>query len=131
MDTDGCRHMDIPSKLGIPDYEFRLVLGRTRIDYDQDKEENNRSKHGYSLESAVYLLERIMLPVIVQPQHAVTDPFMENGEVRHKHMSVNDDGKVVVIITTMREDETVRVISFRQAHKKERDEFRNLTGYSE
>lgn len=123
--------MDIPNKLGIPDHEFRLVFGRTRIDYDQDKEEYNRSKHGYSLESAVYLLERIMLPIIGPPRHAVSDSFIENGEVRHKHMSVNDDGRVVFMITTMREDETVRVISFRRAHKKERDEFRNLTGYSE
>ena len=123
--------MDIPNKLGIPDYEFRLVFGHTRIDYDQEKEENNRRKHGYSLESAVDLLGRIMLPIGGQPPHAFSDSFLENDEVRHMHMGVDADGKVVFMITTMRENETVRVISFRRAHEDEREKFRNLTGYSE
>ena len=38
----------------LPDYEFRLILGRTRIEYDDNKETSNRRKHGYSLESAVH-----------------------------------------------------------------------------
>ena len=120
--------MDIPNKLGIPDHEFRLVFGRTQIDYDQEKEESNRRKHGYSLQSAVYLLERIMLPIGGKPPHAISDSFLEKGEVRHMHMSVDDDGKVVVMVTTMREDETVRVISFRRAHEDEREWFRKFTG---
>ena len=121
--------MDIAAKLGIPDYEFRLVFGRTKIDYDPDKEEANRKKHGYSLESAVYLLERVLLPVGNPTPHTVSDAFTENGEVRHMHMSVDDSGHVVLMITTMRPDETVRVISFRRAHEDERSSFQQLTGY--
>ena len=123
--------MDISCKLGVPDCEFRLVFGRTQIDYDREKEDSNRRKHGYSLVSAVNLLERIMLPISGQRSHAISDSFFENGEVRQMHLSVDDDGKVVFMVTTMREDETVRVISFRRAHKEEREKFRNLTGYSE
>lgn len=121
--------MDIPNKLDIPIYEFRVVIGRTRIDYDKEKEIINRKKHGYSLESAVDLMKRIIFPIGSQPPHAIINSFSENDEVRHKHMSVDDNGKVVVMITTMRDDETVRVISFRRAHKDEREKFRNLTGH--
>ncbi len=121
--------MDIPAKLGIPSHEFRVVLGRTRIDYDRDKEYINREKHGYSLESAVHLLERLVLPLGDIFPHAVSDAFMENGEVRHMHMSVDDCGDVVLMVTTMRPDETVRVISFRRASGDEVRTFQNLTGY--
>ena len=123
--------MDIPAKPGIPDYEFRLVFGCTKIDYGPEKEEINRKNHHYSLESGVHLLERLLLPLGNQPPHVITDSFKEKGEVRHKHMSVDDSGNVVVMVTTMRPEETVRVISFRRAHQKEREKFRELTGYVE
>lgn len=44
--------MDIPERLGIVHSDFRLVLGRSKIDYDPGKEDVNRKKHKYSLESA-------------------------------------------------------------------------------
>lgn len=122
------RAMNIPMKLGIPDHEFRVVIGRTKIDYDRTKEDANRENHGYSLESAAHLLERFVLPLGNQPPLVVSDAFMENGEVRHMHMSVDDCGDVVLMVTTMRPDETVRVISFRRAHKDERRQFQELTG---
>jgi uncharacterized DUF497 family protein len=111
--------------------DFRLVFGRTRIDYDPAKEMTNRRKHGYSLESAVHLLESIMFPVIGTPPYAVSDAFQENNETRHMHISIDDNGRVVLMVTTMRPDEIVRVISFRRAHKSERDRFYELTGYWE
>lgn|SRR5262249_21832151 len=122
---------DIPRKLGIPDWEFRVILGATKIDYDIDKEHSNRQKHGYSLESAVSLLERIVFPFGKSLPHMTSDGFMERGEVRHMHMSVDDCGKVVLMVTTMRPDETVRVISFRRANESEREEFFRQTGFRE
>lgn len=121
--------MDIPVKLGIPGYEFRLVFGQTRIDYDPTKEDANRKKHGYSLESAVYFLEGLLLPTATPRPHVVSDAFFENQEIRHMHMVVDDSGNVLVMVTTMRPDETVRVISLRKAHSDERREFKRLTGY--
>lgn len=121
--------MDIPAKLDTPAYEFRVVFGRTTIDYDPNKEEVNRAKHGYSLESAVYFLEGLSLPTSTPRPHAVSDAFLENNEVRHMHMFVDDSGGVVLMVTTMRPDETVRVISLRKAHPDEREEFQRLTGY--
>lgn len=121
--------MDIPAKLGIPTHEFRLVIGRTKIDYDPDKEGINRKKHGYSLESAVALFERMLLPISNPPPYAVSDSFIENNEVRHMHMTTDDSGIVVLMVTTMRPDETVRVISLRKANEHERTNFQQLTGY--
>jgi len=121
---------EITEKLGIPDWEFRVVYGRTRVDYDIGKEYANREKHGYSLESAVSLLESIILPVGGRP-HMTSDGFMEAGEVRHMHMAVDDCGKVVLVVTTMRSEESVRVISYRRASKPERNRFFAEIGFRE
>lgn len=110
--------MSIPEALGIPEWEFRVVVGRTRIDYDLEKEAANRAKHGYSLESAVQILERIILP-LGGPRVISSSGFLERGEVRHMHMSLDDSHNVVVVVTTMRPDETVRVISYRRASSAE------------
>lgn len=124
--------MNVPSKMGIADWEFRVVFGRTKIEYDPDKEQINRAKHGYSLESAVFLLERFVFPFGSKSRpHATSDGFLEGGEVRHMHLSVDDAGKVVLMVTTMRPDETVRIISFRRADPAECDKFFGLTGYRE
>ena len=122
---------DIPRRMGIPDWEFRVVLGTTKIDYDVDKEYSNREKHGYSLESAVSLLERVVFPFGESLPHMTSDGFMDGDEVRHMHMSVDDCGKVVLMVNTMRPHETVRIISFRRASESEREEFFRHTGFRE
>ena len=122
---------EIGRKMRIPDWEFRLVTGKTKIDYDLDKEYSNREKHDYSLESAVLLLERMVFPFGEPLPSMTSDGFMEGGEVRHMHMSVDDSGKVVLMVTTMRADETVRIISFRRASDEEREQFYQHTGFRE
>ncbi|MDR3390772.1 MAG: BrnT family toxin [Sulfuriferula sp.] len=103
--------------------DFRVVIGSTGIDYDLNKEEANRKKHGYSLESAVYLLQRLVLP-IPSPLFMTTEPFEENGEIRHNHMMLDNNGHLLFFVTTMRPDETVRVISFRRASDTEEELYR-------
>lgn len=117
------------SKLGMPEYEFRLIIGRTKVDYDIVKDDANRAKHKYSLESAVHFLQRRLLP-IPQPPYMVSDAFQENNEVRHMHMTLGDEGEIVFFVTTMREDETVRVISLRKANSKEAQIFAEQTELS-
>jgi len=121
--------MNIPKKMGIKETDFRVVFGGTKIDYDPDKEDYNRREHEYSLASAVDLLERWIFPTSSTP-FITSDLIKKNGEIRHQHIGVDDNGNVVFIVTTMRKDETVRIISFRRAQKKERDLFKSLTGYN-
>jgi uncharacterized DUF497 family protein len=121
--------MNIPEQLGIPEYEFRLIIGRTRIEYDETKEMINRRKHGYSLESAVHYFEQLFLPVL-HPPFMTSDSFIENGEVRHMHMGIDDSANVVIFVTTMRDEETVRILSFRRAREAECKAFYEYTGYT-
>ena len=121
----------MPNKLGIPDWEFRVVIGSTKIDYDPTKEETNRQKHSYSLESAVEQLEHLILPLGKPRPYMVSDGFLEGGEVRHMHMGIDDAGKVVLFVTTMRPNETVRIISYRRASGEEKEKFYEFTGYCE
>ena len=121
---------DIPSKLGISAWEFRVVIGSTQIEYDLDKEGKNREKHGYSLASAVEQLESLILSDNDRP-YIVSNGFYESGEVRHMHMSIDDIGAVILFVTTMRPNETVRIISFRRASYEEREKFFKNTGYRE
>lgn len=114
------------SQLGIEVYELRLIFGRTKIEYDEHKEGANRKKHKYSLESAAHLLERRLLP-IPQPTLAVNGPFNEKCEPRYELMTLDDQNKVVFFVVTMRKEESVRIISFRQAHENEEKIYMALT----
>lgn len=116
---------EILKKLRIKAEDFRLVFGRSKIDYDESKEVINRKNHKYSLESAVYFIERWLLPIESQP--FITRKVQKSDEIRHEHMGMDDESNIVFIITTMRPDETVRVISFRRASEEERRLFIELT----
>lgn len=109
--------------------DFRLMIGSTQVDYDRNKEEANRKNHGYSLASAVYFMTRLLLPIPQPP--FITREALTNDERRHEHMTVDDQGKVVFLVTTMCPEETVRVISLRRAHPEEREVFAASTGFQE
>jgi uncharacterized DUF497 family protein len=120
---------EFTKNLGISNHDFRLIIGRTKIDYDETKEHINREKHGYSLLSAVHLLEKQLLLQDTR-YFKTSEPFKENDEVRHMHMGLDDSRNIVLMVTTMRPGETVRVISFRRASDKERETFIKMTGYN-
>lgn len=96
-------------------HDFRLILGTTQIEFDPDKDEGNRKKHKYSLSCGVDVFESALL---LQTAFVTSDPFVENDEVRHMHLA-EYRGRVVLLVTTMRDRETVRVISMRDASDDE------------
>ena len=100
--------------------DFRIIPDRTQIDFDPDKEEANRKCHKYSLTCAVDILEASAL---FQQAFITIDRIMQDGEVRHIHLAEYQN-RIVQFVTTMRENETIRVISMRDAHKKEREIFK-------
>lgn len=69
----------------IDDREFRLIIGRTQIDYDPDKEAVNRRKHGYSLSCTQDVFSDILIHHIPWVfRHSPTDA---HGELRHQHLA--------------------------------------------
>ncbi len=107
--------------------DFRVVIGSSTIDYDQDKEDVNRAKHKYSLASAIDIFEKLLLPLPSTP--ICTRDASTQSERRHEHLAVDSDGKVVFVVTTMRQNETIRIISLRRASNEERELFAHITGY--
>jgi len=108
----------IPERFGIPDHAFRLVIGATQIEFDENKELQNRAKHGYSLASAKYILESFILHF--QPPLLFRGPDKTGDEFRYEIMSLDDTEKVVLFfVITMRPNESVRIISLREATPKE------------
>ena len=108
--------------------DFRIVFGSTQIEYDHNKEGVNREKHRYSLESAAHLFSNLLI-FISQP--FISRDVLINNEIRQEHLTVDDEGKIVFVVTTMRDNESVRIISFRRAERAERETFFAITGYVE
>lgn len=113
------------ARLGIEDYRLRLIVGRTKITYDPVKEERNRKEKKFSLESAAYLFERRLFHP--EPILALNGPFKRNGEFRYEVMTLDDNKNVLFFVVTQKDDETIRIISFRQADKKEAEIYSALT----
>lgn len=111
------------------DEDFRVIFGTTKIEYDENKEEINRGEKKYSLESAVDLLTGLALPGAYRPYMNRDASTVE--ERRHEHMTIDDSSKIVFFVTTMRDNETVRVISLRRASTEERQVFAEFTGFIE
>jgi len=97
--------------------DFRIIPGTTKIDYDPNKEDSNRVEHKYSLTCAVDILTDA---VTFQHPFITIDRVMEEGEIRHVHLA-EYESRIVLFVTTMREEETIRVISMRDASPKERE----------
>jgi uncharacterized DUF497 family protein len=116
---------DIAAKLGIPEWEFRIIPGCTKIEYDHDKNDKNRTIHKIDLESGANLLAKC---VFGARKMITSDGFVENDEIRHMHLVKDDDGRIVLIVTTMRPNETIRIISIRAASHQEKENFLGLTG---
>jgi uncharacterized DUF497 family protein len=105
---------------GVGDDDFRVVIGATSMEYDEAKETINRSRHGYSLESARVFLQELTLALIPSKYKKITFYERREGqEVRHVHYTVDDSNHVVRFVTTMRPGEVVRVISYRRASSED------------
>jgi len=97
-------------------FDFKLIVGVTGIEFDKNKEKKNIEKHGYSFDDAANALNNVLFlctPMVSR------DPIICNGEIRQAHM-MEYRGNIVHISTTMRKNESVRIISMRRANQKER-----------
>jgi len=123
--------VNIPRKLNIKESDFRLIIGSSGIDYDHSKNEINISNHGYSFDEAIAIFEKMLLPISPMPPVIVKDSIDVNGELRSNIITIDKQGKVILIALTMRQNETIRIISMRRASEKERCLFTELVDYNQ
>lgn len=87
------------------------ILRNVHFDWDNAKAESNAKKHGVRFSEAVVALQDELAATINDPD--------SQGEERFVSLGVDDRGRVLVTVFVQRED-TIRIISSRQASKRER-----------
>jgi uncharacterized DUF497 family protein len=100
------------------DNEICFILGRTKVDFDPNKDDINRKKHKYSLDCAVDVITNIL----TFHKGALYREYEKNNE-RRFDMLAEYEGNIVHVTATMRKRHVVRAISMRLASHEERDFF--------
>lgn len=93
-----------------------------RFEWDPKKEISNYKKHGVSFDDAMTAFDDIRVQRIFDHRHS-------SIEIRERLIGKSDIG-VLVIVFTMRDRWKIRLISARQANKKERKVYEEGRGFS-
>lgn len=88
----------------------------TRFEWDDQKATSNVAKHGVSFEEASTVFDNPLAAIFDDPAHS-TD------ELREVIIGHSAQGRVVVVIFTERAETAIRIISARQATKREQHEY--------
>jgi hypothetical protein len=84
-----------------------------RFEWDPQKDEENRAKHGVSFEEASTVFGDPLAATIPDPDHS-------QAERRFVTMGLSSTGRLVVVSHTEEEDDLFRIISAREATSHER-----------
>ena len=85
------------------------------IEYDPTKNTINRRKHRVGLEDAKL--------VLFDPMALVSEDTETEGEQRFVVVGMDALGRILMVVYTYREPDTIRLISARPATKKERQAY--------
>lgn len=90
-------------------------------EFDEDKDELNRAKHRYGLDSGQDLLWRLTLPVgSAPPVVGLTQLGRDDNEIRYRILTLDHESQLVDFVFTVRghigDDYRLRAISYRRAH---------------
>jgi uncharacterized DUF497 family protein len=97
------------------DYRIPVVLPLVDYEWDQAKNALNRHKHGVDLRDAIAALE--------DPNRLEdVDTHREYGEERIDVIGMAR-GRILFVVTTLRGDDTCRIISARRATRDEQDRY--------
>ncbi len=83
------------------------------FEWDPNKAETNREKHGIDFADAAIVLE---------DPRAITDDDPDQEETRHITIGMDASGRILVVVYTWRED-VIRIISARKATNYERKQY--------
>lgn len=83
------------------------------FDWDPEKSAENSAKHGISFDQAIKAFD--------DPEALYfSDPAHSDGELREKLLGAADDIGLILVVFTERHGDIVRIISAREATKKEK-----------
>lgn len=102
----------VEQRLSSPKPYFSYIL-KMKFDWDSDKAESNLRKHGISFNDAVTLFADPLLMFTLDVAHS-------GEELREWAIGETELGYIVVVVFAVR-GETIRIISARQATKRERE----------
>lgn len=86
------------------------------FDWDPEKSAVNAAKHGISFAQALSAFDDPNAVFIDDPEHS-------GNERREKLLGMADDTGVILVIFTERAGETIRIISAREATRRERRQY--------
>jgi hypothetical protein len=84
-----------------------------KFDWDPEKAAENAAKHGISFDQAIKAFDDPQALFVADAEHS-------DGEFREKLIGATDDSGVVLVVFTERQRDVIRVISAREATKKEK-----------
>lgn len=84
-----------------------------RFEWDPEKAAENAAKHGVSFDQAIKAFDDPDAVFIDDPDHS-------GAEIREKLLGAADESSIVLMVFTEREGEVIRIISAREATKRER-----------
>jgi len=87
-----------------------------RFEWDAQKNEANRRKHGVSFEEAVTVFSDEQAILIADPEHS-------DAEDRFALLGLSADLRALVVCHCYRLDEVIRIISARRATRREREQY--------
>ena len=84
-----------------------------KFEWDPDKDEENRAKHGVSFEEASTVFGDPLAATIPDPDHS-------EAEARVVTMGLSTTGRLLVVAHTEEDDDLFRIINAREATSHER-----------
>ena len=83
-----------------------------RFEWDPEKAAENLAKHDISFDQAIKAFDDPDALFIIDSEHS-------EGELREKLLGMADDTGIVLVVFTERHGEVIRIISAREATKRE------------
>lgn len=86
--------------------------GEKEFDWDDDKAEANRKKHGVTFREAATVFQDPLALTVPDPRHSW-------GEFRNLHIGLSAEGRLLIVVYVEKRA-TIRLISSREATREER-----------
>ncbi len=98
-----------------PKYNYNIIMDNIKFEWDENKNEINKHKHGLSFEDAMEVFYDVNAVLFDDPDHSI-------GEERFLIIGMTDSLKICIVSHCYRDnDNVIRIISAREATKNEKN----------